>query len=128
MDAGFDVTQLAHEVAALEARRHGRAFVVVVPLQEGKHELVREFLAEGPPFDPGGIGLERHEVFLTEREAVFLFESPKGARVLERLLAEPELWDVASAWQHSAAEMPRLAEEVFRWPAAGHGTDADPPK
>ena len=29
----------------------------------------------GPPFDPGEIGLERHHVFLTLREAVFLFEA-----------------------------------------------------
>jgi hypothetical protein len=117
METKIDLAQLAHELAAMHERGHGRrTFVVVVPLAEGRAELVREFLAEGPPYDAGAVGLERHEVFLTESEAVFLFESEDGLRVLERILAEPELWDVASAWEHSAAGQPRVGDEVYRWP------------
>ena len=47
--------------------------VVVAPLREGAQERARELLAEGPPFDPEETVFDRHEVFLGEREVVFLF-------------------------------------------------------
>ena len=70
------------------------SIAIVVPLAEGRSEVVREFLAEGPPFDPTGIGLESHKVFLTDREAIFVFDTVEGAQAFERILAEPEFWDV----------------------------------
>lgn len=117
METRFDVSELARELGVLHLRGKRRTrFVAVLPLAEGKADVVRELLAEGPPFDPEAIGLKRHEVFLTEREAVFFFEAEEGAAALERILAEPELWEVVSAWEHCAAEPPRFAELAFEWP------------
>ena len=42
--------------------------------------------ASDPPFDPEALGLDRHQVFLTASEAVFIFESELGAGALESLL------------------------------------------
>ena len=50
--------------------------VVVVPLADGARERARELLEQGPPFDPAATHLERHSVYLTDREAVFVFETP----------------------------------------------------
>src|ERR1041385_1708701 len=69
----------------------------------------------GPLFDPGEVGLESHAVFLTDRETIFVFETEQGVKALERILNEPEFWDVVSPWEHCMAEEPRLAAAVFEW-------------
>ncbi|HEY8631028.1 MAG TPA: hypothetical protein VIL73_10900 [Gaiellaceae bacterium] len=80
---------------------------------------MRRLLEAGPPFDPEQTtGLDRHEVFLTSDEVVFVFESKLGAEALEPLLAEPELWEAAAAWRDHLAGPPRLAEDVFSWTRA----------
>jgi hypothetical protein len=81
-------------------------------------------LEVGPPFDPERTpGLDRHEVFLTPHEAVFVFESPLGAEALEPLLAAPELWHAAAAWAEHLAGPPRIAENVYAWTRSPAGTD-----
>jgi hypothetical protein len=49
-------------------------FVITARLREGSAEKVAQILREGPPFDIAETSLERHEVFLSEGEVVFLFE------------------------------------------------------
>ena len=68
----------------------------------------------GPPFDPDEVGLGRHQVFLTENEAVFLFESESPAAA-ERLLSSSRLWAAAAAWKDLVAGPPRLAATAFSW-------------
>jgi hypothetical protein len=113
----IDIADLAGRFVSLGAGVPTNV-AVVVPLADGCSDVVREFLQEGPPFDPAGVGLERHQVFLTEREAVFVFDAAEGARMFERILAEPDFWSVVSAWEHCASEEPRLGKAVFEWP--GH--------
>jgi hypothetical protein len=88
--------------------------VLVLPLVEGAQERVAELLRGGPPFDPDEVGLGRHQVFLTESEAVFLFEaeSPDAA---ERLLSSARLWAAAAVWKELVAGPPRLADNAFSW-------------
>ena len=88
--------------------------VLVVPLVEGAQERATELLRHGPPFDPDEIGLGRHQVFVTESEAVFLFEAEDpGAG--EKLLSDARLWSAAAAWKDVVAGPPRLAENAFSW-------------
>lgn len=116
MNGSLDLSRLAEQLAVLRRRRRGReAIALVVPLAEGRSEVVREFLEEGPPFDPREVGLSSHRVFLTEREVVFVFESEEGPAALERILAEPEVWEVAPHWQHHMAGEPRVGLAVFEW-------------
>jgi hypothetical protein len=88
--------------------------VLVLPLVEGAQQRAAELLRKGPPFDPGEIGLGRHHVFLTESEAVFLFES-ESPDVAERLLSSSRLWAAAAAWNDLVAGPPRLADNAFSW-------------
>ena len=88
--------------------------VLVLPLAEGAQGRVAELLRGGPPFDPDEVGLGRHQVFLTECEAVFLFEAdaPDAA---DRLLTSSRLWAAAAAWKDLVAGPPRLADNAFSW-------------
>jgi hypothetical protein len=85
-----------------------------VPLVEGAQERVAELLRGGPPFDPDEIGLGRHQAFVTESEAVFLFEaeSPDAG---DRLLSSSRLWGAAAVWKDLVAGPPRLADNAFSW-------------
>jgi hypothetical protein len=89
-----------------------------VPLLPGAHEGVRGLLARGTPFDPAEI--DRHEVFLTPEEAIFVFESDRGAEAIAAL-SNPELWQAADTWQEHIAGPPRLAEVVYSWARADEG-------
>ncbi len=59
--------------------------------------------------------LARHNVFLLEHEALFLFETDSGSENLEDLLRAPDLWRAASAWQELVAGPPQIAEDAFSW-------------
>jgi hypothetical protein len=88
--------------------------VVVIPLKPEVHEPVRSLVRGGPPFDPEEAGLERHHVFLTEHEAVFVFEGTTP-EAIERLVQDANVWIAASAWTEIVAGPPRVAEDVYDW-------------
>ena len=109
------ISELAEHLAYQlgEERSMSRA-VVVVPLQEGASRRAAELLREGPPFDPEEVGLERHHVFLTDQEAVFVFEADDPGAA-ERLAANGSLWSAAAAWKELVAGPPRLADDAYSW-------------
>jgi hypothetical protein len=110
------LAEIAERLAALQIGTEGRRRIaVVLPLREEARDAVRTLLAAGPPFDPDRLGLDRHQVFLTASEAIFIFESQLGADALEPLLQEPDLWQSAAAWHDHLAGPPRIAEDVFSW-------------
>jgi hypothetical protein len=110
------LAEIAERLSALQlGEGASRRIAVVLPLKEEAHDAIRALLAAGPPFDPDALGLDRHEVFLTPSEAVFIFESELGAAALEPLLQEPELWQSAAAWHDYLAGPPQIAEDVFSW-------------
>ena len=91
--------------------------VVVAPLREGAREVARMLLEGGPPFDPSEVGLLAHEVLLTEREAVFVFEGRDAASIVEELVGRAEVWEAATAWREWLSERPRIAESAYSWQA-----------
>jgi hypothetical protein len=88
--------------------------MVVVPLKEGARDQVAELLEKGPPFEPGEVGLTRHLTFLTDREAIFLFES-ETTLSLDLIMAETNMWASAVAWRPFIAGAPRIAEPSYSW-------------
>ena len=46
--------------------------MTVVPFKAGAHEQAAELLDAGPPFEPGEAGFDRHAVYLTDAEVVFV--------------------------------------------------------
>jgi hypothetical protein len=88
--------------------------VVVLPIKPGARDRVRHLLRHGPPFDPAETGLERHQVYVSDDEAVFLFEADARESV-ERLADDESLWAAARGWAELVAGPPRLAEGAYSW-------------
>jgi hypothetical protein len=89
--------------------------VLVVPLKEGAAPRARQLLEEGPPFELGASELERHEVFLTDREVVFVFETEGTRRRSSSGRGTRPLRKAAAAWRECMAGRPRKAETAFSW-------------
>jgi hypothetical protein len=110
------LSELNELLARLRAEHVARARVaVVVPLKRGKAELARQLVEEGPPFEIEDMGLERHHVFVGEREVVFVFEGEQAAAAIDALARSPGVLKAALRWRGILAGRPRLAEERFGW-------------
>ncbi len=44
-----------------------------------------------------------------------MFETSGELTALDRILAEPEFWSIASAWDHLVDGEPRIATIAFDW-------------
>jgi len=115
-DAGMGapiVQELVDRLADLRLAAPRKA-TVVVPLKEGAIERVRDLVAQGPPFDPAETPLTRHELLLTPREAIFVFEA-ETEDGLRALLSQLDVWSAAAAWSQLVAGPPRLADIAYAW-------------
>jgi hypothetical protein len=99
----------------LERRERYERVTLIVPLKKNRIEQAHALIAAGPPFDPDTKGLERHEVFLTDSEAVFLFEGPNAADVVQRIARDPAAWRAAMQWRPLLNGAPRLAHSAYSW-------------
>ena len=110
------VAELAMRLSSL---RHDRSaaerLALVVPLKAGTRARAEQLLADGPPFDPVDLGLDAHEVFVTDDEAVFVFEGVPAA-LLGRTAEDETIWAAAAAWQPLIDGPVRLAERAYAWP------------
>lgn len=111
---------LLHELADLLSKlctRDERAerIAIVLPLKADSLETVRALVAAGPPFDPLDKSLSRHEVFLTGREAVFVFSGSDACGSVRQIMSDPGVLRTANRWSEFIDGTPRLAEAVFSW-------------
>jgi hypothetical protein len=101
----------------------GSRLVVVVPLREGTQDEARRLLSDGPPLDLEATQYDRHEVFLTPCEVVFVFEAPGDVPpTLSVRAGDISLWRAAQAWQEIMTARPRIAETAFTWERGGAGS------
>lgn len=115
--------ELAERVTELQVEAHADTRIaVVVPIKEHLCPIARSLVADGPPFDPDLAGLARHEVFVTDTEVVFVFETPDGSDGLDRILGEPWLWRAAAEWAEVIAGPPRVATAAYVWAGPGSAT------
>jgi hypothetical protein len=104
-----ELTDLLTTLAAQHSDRSDEV-TVRVPLKSGCSERVRELVAQGPPFDPAALGLERHQVFLGATEAIFVLRGPDVRERLERVMKTPSFWRAGLAWSTLIAGPPRISE------------------
>ena len=110
---GFGLLHEVADVLTALARKDGgddEEVAVVVPLKHGRLRRARELVTQGPPFDPGTLGLSRHEVYLTADEAIFVFAGPGARAAVQRASRDPSLWRVGLAWRDCIGGRPRLAD------------------
>ena len=110
----YEIADLLSELLSRPEVERRRA-TVVVPLKPGPLEAVRELVRLGPPLDAATTGLERHEVFLTDAVAVFVFEGADVANLAAGLVRSAAAWRAAAAWKDCLAGRPEVAEEAYSW-------------
>lgn len=89
---------------------------VIAKLEEGAGERARKLLEAGPPFDPDALGFDRHAVYVSDDEAVFIFEGARvGALVRTLSAAGGETRRAFAAWEPLLRGLPRLAHEAYVW-------------
>ena len=119
MSAIFEIGALLVELRAQKTALT-TSVAVVVPLKAGSVENARALVREGPPFDPA-VRFERHHVFVSEREAVFVFEGEDVKRAVDQLARVPAVWKAATAWSECLEGPPRIAEEGYGWARSDEG-------
>jgi hypothetical protein len=95
-----------------------KRLMIVARLRDDAHDEAEVLLAEGPPFDPEQVGLERHSAYLTAGEVVFLFEGPEVEWVVNDLVDDPRVAPFFAPWEKLIDGAPRLAHERFHWSRA----------
>jgi hypothetical protein len=111
------LSELADLLARLcETTERVEQVAVVLPLRPGALDAARELVAEGPPFDPADAEIERHAVFLTEHEAIFVFSGAGACAHIRHFLDETAVWRAADRWAACLDGPPRLAEATFSYP------------
>lgn len=92
---------------------------VVARLRPDTETRAKALIEAGPPFDPGEVGLSRHDVYLSHGEVVFVFEGPEVEWIVDALVDDPFRSPVFAAWEPLLDRPPRLARPVYHWePAA----------
>jgi hypothetical protein len=87
---------------------------IVVPLRPGSRTEVEALLRNGPPFDPGKLGLIQHEVFVSEDEAIFVFHGLPSV-FAQRLAEDDSFWNAATEWRPLVRGRARFAEAAYSW-------------
>ncbi len=90
---------------------------IVVRLKPGAEPRATELLGNGPPFDPRERGFERHAVYLSATEVVFVFEGPEAEWIVSELVDEPSspLAAAFDAWRPLLDAPPRIARRAYAW-------------
>jgi hypothetical protein len=91
---------------------------VVARLKSGAEPRAAELIAQGPPYDPSDSGLDRHTVFLSADEVVFVFEGTEVEWIVDRLVDEPFHWLMTAAldeWRPLLEDNPRIARPAYSW-------------
>jgi hypothetical protein len=91
---------------------------VVLPLKPDALATARTLVSQGPPFDPADTSLARHEVFLTDHEAIFVFTGTDACESIRQIMRDTTIWPVAQQWAACLDGKPRLAEPGYNWPGS----------
>ncbi|MGH2500731.1 MAG: hypothetical protein ACRDF0_11670 [Candidatus Limnocylindria bacterium] len=89
--------------------------VAVLPLKPGARGRAEALLREGPPFDLEQTQFDRHQVFLTDREVVFVFEGEGPSDTVRQPAEDPALWKASEGWQACLSDPPRVAVTAYSW-------------
>ena len=108
---------------------HVKRVAIIARLKSGAYEEASKLIAEGPPFEPGEIGLERHSVYLSARDIVFVFEGPDVewllSSVADSTVTDPFHWATQAAfdrWRPLIEGRPRIASELYFWERSSAST------
>jgi hypothetical protein len=87
---------------------------ILAEIRPGQRPALERVLQQGPPFDLAAEGFEHHEVFLGDKEVIFIFDGPNARTQLQRLAATRSLLG-AFVKMSSLVSAPRILEQTFQW-------------
>jgi hypothetical protein len=96
---------------------------IVARLNPGAAEEARKLIAAGPPFDLPASGIDRHSVFASAGEVVFVFEGHQIEWIVDELIDGPFQYELERAihnWRSIIEGAPRIARQQFGWEADGN--------
>ncbi len=91
---------------------------LVARLKPGLEERAAELIVRGPPFDPAERGFDRHTVYLSAGEVVFVFEGQEVEWMLDEMVSgvsERDLPPALEQWRDLVEGPPRIARAAFVW-------------
>lgn len=91
---------------------------IVADLKPGAHEVAKALLAQGPPFELGEEGFDKHAVYVSEKEVVFVFEGEEVEWRLDDLVSDffhGALQRSLERWRELVDGEPRVAEQAYAW-------------
>lgn len=88
---------------------------VIAKLKPEAEDRAEQLIGKGPPFDPSGVGFERHSVFLTGDHAVFVFEGGRLDQLMHSIVKDPSSVSAFREWETLLDGMPRVAREAYHW-------------
>ena len=104
------LSEVADLLVSLDHRATDDVLTVLVPLKRGCVGRARKLLVKGPPFDPSSLGLDAHEVYLRDGEAVFVFRGSNVRARVATAIRYPSMWRAGLAWQSCIAAPPQIVE------------------
>ena len=93
---------------------------MIVPLVNGAGKRARALIGSDPPLDPAALAIEEQEVFVTDSEIAFVFETTDRG-ILERLAGRTS-WVTAPEWREIVAGKPHVAQIGYSWSRPGGET------
>lgn len=88
---------------------------VIANLKPGAEKQAEELVEKGPPFDPSGLGFERHSVYLEGDHALFVFEGGRLDQLMQSVVKNPTSVVAFREWEKVIDGMPRVAREAYHW-------------
>jgi hypothetical protein len=91
---------------------------IIAHLKDGCEPEAAQMLAKGPPFDAGERGLDRHAVYLSSAEVVFVFEGPEIDTVVGDMVDspfEPGVQTALDKWRPLIEGPPRIGRIAYEW-------------
>jgi hypothetical protein len=96
---------------------------VIARLRPNAEAHAEELIEQGPPFDPSGLGFERHSVYLTGDHALFVFEGGRLDKLMRSVVKDPSTVGALRQWEELIEGMPRVAREAYHWEREAGWTD-----
>ena len=88
---------------------------VIATLKPGAESKAEELVEKGPPFDPSGLGFERHSVYLAGDQALFVFEGGRLDQMMQSVIKDPSSIGAFRQWESLLEGMPRVTREAYHW-------------
>ena len=97
---------------------------VIATLKPGAESKAEELVGKGPPFDPSGLGFERHSVYLAGDQALFVFEGGRLDQMMQSVIKDPSSIGAFRQWESLLDGMPRVAREAYHWESEPAGAES----